>query len=305
MTPLSKVRRARHRGSAILMALAAIMILSASIIVWASYIRHTLAVSGENYNDTEARAMAHSGLAIAMHPLVSKETPALMIDAENDPGFQVRLISEGAKLNVNFLLAGEDPAKLDLFKRWLESKGIEFQERERMVDCMLDWLDADNLKRLNGEEDSAGYHPPNRGQFQSVEEIAEVAGTEPLISQPEWKNELTVFSQGPIDLASADAPILGLLPGVGEAAIERFLQWRRGPDGLDGTVDDPQIQKLEEVQAFLGLNKTQWAALAGFVGLKDSTWQILSKGWSGKVIRQVGVVVRKGSQNPQILSWKE
>jgi type II secretory pathway component PulK len=305
MIPLRTSTEFSRRGAALLLAMWALFVLSGAVLVWASYIRQTIAVSGENYNDTEARAMAHSGIALAMHPLVNKETPALMMDSENDPGFRVRIVSEGAKLNVNFLLAGEDPRKLDLFKRWLESRGIEFQDRERMVDCMLDWLDADNVKRLNGQEDTAGYHPPNRGQFLSVEDLAEVAGTEPLTSQAGWKNDLTVYSQGPIDLASADSAVLRLLPGVGDAAIESFLQWRRGGDGLDGTLDDPQIQKLEQVQGFLGLNKTQWNALGGMIMLHDNTSQIISEGWSGKVVRQVSVVVHKGGQNPQFLSWKE
>ena len=99
--------------------------------------------------------------------------------------------------------------------------------------------------------------------------------------------------------------MLRLLPGVGDAAIESFLQWRRGADGIDGTLDDPPIQKLEQVQAFLGLNKTQWNALGGLIMLHDTTWQIVSQGWSGKVVRQVSVVVRKEGQNPQVLSWKE
>lgn len=305
MKPLRNTPDFSRRGAALLLAMWALFVLSASVLVWASYIRQTLAVSGENSNDTEARAQAHSGIAVAMHPLVNKETPALMMDAENDPGFRVRIISEGAKLNVNFLLGGEDPRKLDIFRKWLELRGIEFQDRERIIDSMLDWLDADNLKRLNGQEDTAGYHPPNRGQFLSVEEIAQVANTEPLTSQAGWKNDLTVYSQGPIDLASADSTVLRLLPGVGDAAIESFLQWRRGADGLDGTLDDPPIQKLEQVQAFLGLNKTQWNALGGLIMLHDSTWQIISEGRSGKVVRQVYVVVRKGSQNPQVLSWKE
>ena len=305
MIPLRTSHDFSRRGAAMLLAMWALFVLSGAVLVWASYIRQTIAVSGENYNDTEARTMAHSGIALALHPLVNKETPALTMDSEKDPGFRVRIISEGAKLNVNFLFGGEDPRKLDIFRRWLELRGIEFQDRERMMDCMLDWLDADNVKRLNGQEDGPGYHPPNRGQFLSVEEIAEVAGTEPLTSQAGWKNDLTVYSQGPIDLTSADSTVLRLLPGVGDAAIEAFLQWRRGGDGIDGTLDDPQIQKLEQVQAFLGLNKTQWNALGGMIMLRDSTWQIISEGWSGKVVRQVKVVVRKGSQNPQVLSWKE
>ncbi len=303
MIALSK--HLRRRGAALLMAMWAIIVLTSAVLVWAAYIRQTINVAGENLNDMEARAMAHSGLAIAMHPLVGKETPALGVAEQNDPGFRVRLLSEGAKLNLNFVFQGEDPRKLEMFRRWLENRGIEYQARNRMIDCILDWLDADNVQRTNGQEDGANYHPPNRGQFLTVEELAEVAGTEPLILQPGWKNELTVFSQGPVDMTAADANILRLLPGVGDLAIDRYLQWRRGGDGIDGTIDDPVIQKLETVQGFLGLNKTQWQSLGGLITLRDNTWQILAEGWSGKVVRQVAVVVRKGSQNPQILNWQE
>ncbi len=296
-----------RRGAALLSVLLAITVLTSAILLWWGYIRHTMTVSGDTIHDAEARAMAHSGLAIAMHPLVSKETEALTMEEVNDPGFRVRILSEGAKLNLNFIFnaGAPDERKLDIFRRWLELRGIDYQARDRMIDCILDWLDADNVKRTNGQEDSTGYHPPNRGQFLTVEELEEVAGTEPLTSQPGWKDDLTVFSQGPIDVSSAEAHILRLLPGVGDVAIDSFLQWRRGGDGIDGTLDDPVIQKLETVQGFLGLNKTQFQALGGLIMLRDNTWQIRSEGWSGKVIRQVTVVVRKGSQNPQILNWKE
>ena len=294
-----------RRAAALLLALWAMLVLSASVLIWAAFIQQTITVSGEQQNDTEARAMAHSGIALALHPLVTKETPVLHMQEQADPGFRVKMISEGAKLNINTLLIGEDPRRIEIFKRWLEFRGVEFNARERMVDCLNDWWDADNLKRVNGQEDDAGYHPPNRGQFLSVDEIAEVAGTEPLTSQPGWKDDLTVYSQGQIDLTSADFHILRLLPGVGDAGIERFLQWRRGGDQIDGTLDDPPIQKLDQVQSFLGLNKTQWNALGGLIMLRDNTWHISAEGWSGKVIRQVEVVTRKGGQNPQILDWKE
>ena len=301
ITPLPTGRR----GAALLIALMAIVILSSAILTWSAYIRQTITVSGEAYNDTEARAMAHSGLAIAMHPLANKESPVLAMEEENDPGFRVRLISEGAKLNLNSLFAGEDARKIDLFKRWLESRDIDYQARDHMADCILDWLDADNIRRTNGQEDGPNYHPPNRGTFLTVDELAEVAGTEPLTSQPGWKDDLTVFSQGPIDMTAADAHILRLLPGVGDDGIARFLQWRRGGDGIDGTEDDPVIQKLETVQGFFNMSKAQWNSLGGLIMLRDNTWQVISEGWSGKVVRQVTVVIRKGSQNPQILNWKE
>lgn len=170
---------------------------------------------------------------------------------------------------------------------------------------MLDWLDGDQLKRINGMEDTQGYHPPNRGEFLDVEEIEQVAGTEALVAQPGWKDDLTVDSAGQIDLTSAEFHILRLLPGVGDIGIQRFLQFRKGEDGIDGTLDDPQIQRMDEVQAFLGLNKTQWNSLGGLIGLRDQNWRIIAEGWSGKVHRQIEVVAQKGGQNPAIKRWKE
>ena len=295
----------RVSGAALLLALWAMFVLSASVLVWAAFIQHTLAVSGEQQNDTEARAMAHSGAALALHPLVTKETPALYMQESTDPGFRVKMVSEGSKLNINTLLSGENPLRIEIFKRWLEYRGVDFNARERMVDCMLDWTDADNIKRLNGQEDDAGYHPPNRGQFVSVEEIEEVAGTEPLTSQPGWKDDLTIFSQGTIDMTSADFHIIRILPGTNDPGIDRFLQWRRGADQQDSTLDDPPITKLEQVQQFLGMSKKDWNALGGIVGLRDNTWHITAEGWSGNVHRQIEVVAIKGGQNPTIRDWKE
>lgn len=297
--------RTYRRGAALLLVLWAIIVLTASVLVYATFIRQTLLTATQAYHDTDARAMANSGMALGLHPLVTKETPALAMNENADPGFRVKMISEGGKLNLNQFLREDDPRKIEMFKRWLEWRGIEFNEREHIVDCILDYLDADNLKRINGQEDTEGYHPPNRGQFQEIEELEQVWGLEALTSQGGWRDDLTIYSQGPIDVTAAEFHIMRLLPGLGDGGIQRFLEWRKGTDGIDGTLDDPPITKLEQIQGFLGLNKTQYAALSGLIGLKDSTWNITSEGWSGKVHRQIEVVARKGGQNPNILSWKE
>jgi general secretion pathway protein K len=300
-----KMRLRRQRGAVLMLAMWALFILSAAIMVWIQFVRQTLVVGGEQQLDIEARAMTHSGGALAMHPLVSKETPALMMAEGQNPGFQVRMISEGGKLNVNTLLLGEDPRKIEIFKRWLEYRGIQFNDRERIVDCMLDYMDADNLKRLNGEEDLQGYHPPNRGQFISVDEVKQVIGLEQLTGTAGWDNDLTIFSGGTIDITAAEAHILRLLPGLNDPGIEQFLQYRRGADQIDGTYDDPVFQKLDQAQPFLGINKAAFNALGGLIGLRDNAWHIHVDGWSGNVHRQLEVVVRKGGANPQILDWKE
>src|SRR5581483_2087428 len=188
----------------------------------------------------------------------------------------------------------------------LERRGLSFEERETLVDCMLDWIDPDNLVRMHGAEDGPNYHPPNRGQFVGVEEIAQIKGSKPLVSQPGWKDDLTIYTNpGTIDLQWAPVSVLQVLTNVGDARAVNFVKFRQGPDGLDGTNDDHIFKDINEAFQFLGLAGDARNALAPYVTLNDRMVHIVSIGQSGKVYRQVEVVARKLGAQPQILWWKE
>jgi hypothetical protein len=292
------------RASALLLVMWAIIMLSAAILAWLNFMMADLERSSDFNREVEASAMARSGVAIGLHPLVSERTPGLEEEVLPGQGFRVRLVGEGGKLNINWLLAGEEPRKLDLLKLWLEYHGLTFQEREHLLDCLLDYVDGDNIKRLNGIEDEQDYLPANR-PLQSVDEMEEVRGMEPLLHSPGWKDELTIDSSGPIDLSAADEMILRLLP-LGEARIVQFLNQRRGRDGVDGTLDDFQFKNLKEIQSYLGFSEAQFKNLSGLVVHKDQTQRIISEGYSANVTRRIEVVARKGGgANPAILRWKE
>jgi general secretion pathway protein K len=294
----------RRRGSALLLVLWALLLLSAAVFGFAKWMQADLQLHAESNRDIEARAMAHSGLALALHPLVSKLTPGLEEDFGDGLGYAVKIFSEGGKLNIRWLIEGEDQRKLDILRRWLETRGLTYRERDAFIDCLLDWVDADNAHRLNGVEDDGDYHPPNR-PLQDLEEISQIRGSEALTRNDGWQKELTIFSQGPIDLTAAEPELLRMIPGLGEAQIQRFVQFRRGRDGVDGTLDDPEFKKLEDVQVFLGMSGAQFKQLGGLISVKDQTMHITSEGRSGNVYRHVEVVVLKTGGNPQILSWKE
>lgn len=297
----------RHlqRASALLLVLWALLLLSASVFAWAVFIQDGLVLHADGNRAFEARAMAHSGIALAMHPAVNRLTPLPAEFVAPGQSYQVRMESEGGKLNINWLLSGEDPKKLEILQKWLERNNLDFQQRAVFLDSLLDYVDGDALPRLNGREADGDYHPANR-ELQSVAEIAMVSGAGPLVSRPGWDDDLTIHSQGPIDLNTASLEILRLLPGISEARCQQFIKFRQGADGVDGTPDDQTFPNLQSVREFLGLSQAQFAELADLVGLNDSTLRIISTGISAKVSRQVEVVVRKGGGGkPQILLWKE
>lgn len=300
-----KRSRTLPRGaSALLLVLWAILLLSAAVLTWAELIQNSLVLHGEANRAVEARAMAHSGLVIALHPLVLLRTRIPPEQLAPGMGYEVRAISEGGRLNINWLLQGEEPRKLTMLRQWLERKGLTFEQRETFVDSLLDYVDADDVRRLNGMEDTDSYHPRNR-ELQSVEEISRVWGSGPLTALAGWNSELTIFSQGPIDLQSASVDILRLLPGLSEARLQAFVQLRQGPDGIDGTDDDHLFQDLAEIQQALGLTAAQFQEIEGLVSQNDPTLRFTSIGHSGKVVRKIEAVVRKDEGNPQIMSWEE
>jgi type II secretory pathway component PulK len=298
-------RTCGRRGSALILVLWALMLLSAAVMAWSLAIQDNIIRHATDNRAFEAMAMARSGLAIALHPAVSRQTPVPPEDLAPGMGFQVRIISEGGKLNLNWLLRGEEPLKLEILRKWLEQRGLKYQDREVFIDCLLDYVDADNIKRLNGAEDDGDYHPANR-ELQSVDELVRVRGTAPLTSQPGWQDDLTVYSMGPIDLDSASEQVLSLIPGLNAGRIQQFVKLRQGPDGIDGTPDDYIFPNVTAIQQFLGLTPAQFQAISGLVTYKDPTLRIISVGHSSDVTRQIAVVARKGTgSKPQILAWKE
>ena len=99
--------------------------------------------------------------------------------------------------------------------------------------------------------------------------------------------------------------VLLALPGTTEPLVDAFLQYRRGPDGIDGTDDDAKFKSLEDVRAALGFSPEQFKALGRLVGFRDPIFRIVSVGKSGETTRVVQMVIRKVGAAPQMITWKE
>ena len=296
----------KHSGSTLMLALWALLLLSAVVFAWASMIKHGIDRAADANFALEARAMAHSGVAVALHPAVTGTSPMLNAQFPNERGFHATIKSEGGRLNLNYLLTGENPVRILLLKEYLRTHGLSFQEREILVDCVLDWVDPDDIRRLNGAEAEGNYHPANH-PFTSLDELKLVQGTQPLFDHyPGWRDDFTMMSTGPLDLETVSADILALLPGIGQQRAARFVQIRQGRDGEDGTKDDHIFRDLGEAMSYLGVSQQQAAQLGGLLAFKDPIVRITSVGFAGKTEKRVEVIARKiPGANPQIIQWTE
>jgi general secretion pathway protein K len=288
-----------------MLSLWALFLLSAMVISWAVQISSQVTLSANANRTLDAEAVACSGAEVAFHPGVKPGAASLRGTMGRDKSYQARISGEGGRLNVNWLIAGEDPSRLGILRKYLELKGIDLNERDHMIDCLLDWVSPNTgVHHLNGAGDSEDYHPSHT-LLTRIDELRKVKGWEQFTSQPGWDDDLTLNSSGPVDVTWASRDVLLSLPGLTDAMVDRFLQYRRGPDEIDGTADDTQFNSLDEVRNLFGLRDDQFKQLASFVSIRDPIFRVVSVGKARNATHVVQMVFRRVGVTPQVITWKE
>ncbi len=329
---MTKPRPSSKLGAALLLALWALFLLSAMVIAWALNINSRLEVSANANRVLSAEAMASSGAEVALAREITPSSANLHKKIDNGDGYDVQMSGECGHLNLNFLTQGEDPNKVQILKEYLTLKGVDLNERDRMIDSLLDWVSqSKGLQHLNACPETDDYHPPHQ-PLGSVDELKKVCGWTDFTSKPGWDGDFTVTQAcGTIDVAYASRDVLraslAAFGGAGDDRVDAFLQLRQGPDGIDGTADDGVIDP-NAVLPMLGINGTQIQAagnqgsIQSLIQYKTSNvFRVVSVGKSGDVTRSVQMIVQKPmmqpvgtgvaavaalpGNRPAIFSWKE
>jgi hypothetical protein len=233
-------------------------------------------------------------------------------------GYDVQMSGECGRFNLNLLAPGgvENPVLIAALRQYLNIKGVDLNDLDVMMDSLLDWVTpTTGLRRLNAPEETDNYRPPH-APLNSVDELKKISGWTEYTSHPGWDEDFTTIIGGcqQIDAAYASRDVLRAF-GIPDASVDRFLQARRGPDGLDGTADDPQMDQ-QTAFTLLGLGSAstgilpQANAIQSLIVFKspNPVFRIVSVGKSGDVTRSVEMVVLKqaaGVGRPQVFSWKE
>jgi hypothetical protein len=316
MRKLSRMCK-RDSGAALLLSLWALFLLSAMVIAWALNINSRLTVSANANRVLSAEAMASSGAEVALNPVI-KPASANLHRKMGAESYDVAMSGECGRFNLNLLAPGgvENPVLVQALRQYLNIKGVDLNNLDVMMDSLLDWITpTKGLRRLNAPEETDDYQPPH-APLTSVDELKKVFGWAEYTSHAGWDDDFTTIIGGcqQIDAAYASRDVLRAF-GIPDDFVDRFLQVRAGPDGVDGTADDPQ---MDQPTAFslLGLTTPgtstvpQLNSIQNLIVYKspNPVFRIVSVGKSGNVARSVEMLVLKqsaGAGRPQVYSWKE
>ena len=292
---------------ALVIVLCALFLLSMVIFGLAQRVNQGMFLTGRDNRSLEARALAFSGTQIALHPQVTSKTPLLRRQVDANHRYEARITGEGGKLNLNWLLAGEDANRLAVLSQYLEVRGLTFQDRQTLVDCLLDFVSPNSAPPPQRHQDRgrrpARAGPPVQGSVGSAPRGAQRAADEPAKLGPGFYPAQPGAGGPAMGGRISDRRAAG---GGALAGAERSSRSAPGRTGSTGTADDIQFAGIGDAEALLNLNVAQNPAIQSLVSLNDTTVRVISVGQAFNVRRKtIEVVARKVNMQPQILQWKE
>lgn len=292
----SLARRRARQGSALMIMIWAVVLMSVTVMGLVEYIRYSAEEAVLAAADFRALHLAESGLAVGLHPDIRRGDKALKQKIGTDSGFDVVINYEGARIPINYVTDDRlREAVYDLFVRW----GLNSDEASIASESLADWVDRDNEVRSNGAEtafyESQGvYEFPRQAGFINVDEMLLVRGMSVVDRlKPDWREFFSVYGDGTIDIRTAFKETLIAITGASESDVDSFITRRDGADGIPGTEDDQRISDGEAYR-LLGLTGERAAAMQGILTSDDDLRRITSTGYVGEKRAQIIIIARRG-----------
>lgn len=264
--------RSRQAGVALVLVIWACVLLS---LIAASFIvdRRTEAlVIANSTSIARAAAAADAGIYRAVFEAYRNDGAADVWQRDgtwhdwgyDDVPVRVEVCDESAKIDLN---TASDALLHGLFV----SAGLTDDEASALVDAVLDWRDADSLKRLHGAEEddykAAGlpWRPAN-APFQAIEELQLVLGMRPELYR-RIAPSLTVFSrQAGVNPQLASRDVLLAIPGMSPEIVDDYIARRE-----DARAAAQPLPTLAQAASFMSGNSGV-VFMRAEARLEDGTW---------------------------------
>ncbi len=145
--------------------------------------------------------------------------------------FSIKITDMERKLNIN---SAPEP----LLRYILEMHGgVDATDVDIFIDSLRDWMDPDENPGLNGAESDfyLSEYPPYYSKNGPLDHITELKLVQGFKENPSIYNvfakNFTAISGGLINVNTASAQVLELLPGMDPFIADEIVMYRAGPDG--------------------------------------------------------------------------
>ena len=145
--------------------------------------------------------------------------------------FSIKITDMERKLNIN---SAPEP----LLRYILEMHGgVDATDVDVFIDSLRDWMDPDENPGLNGAESDfyLSEYPPYYSKNGPLDHITELKLVQGFKENPSIYNvfakNFTAISGGLINVNTASAQVLELLPGMDPFIADEIVMYRAGPDG--------------------------------------------------------------------------
>jgi len=274
------------------------MLMSFAVIGLVEHLSRGLDESVEAEKDFRARLLLESARTLAEHPAMERGDPLLRRQVTSASSYQVRLTTEGTRLAINQL--GQNQAQRDFAERLFEQWKMPSADARTLADSIADWIDENDRPRRQGAERehyaALGRHdfPFNR-PFQNINDLLLVRGAEEMDRrQPAWRQYMTLYGDGTIDVHQASSELLEALFDVTSSEVGRFVRSRLGPDGLAESMDDPRYASLASVRSLLDVPELNYRAVAALLTLNHPIRRIECLARAGRHERRLTLLSGAG-----------
>ena len=189
------------------------------------------------------------------------------------------------------------------------------ENRDALVDCLIDWVDKNELSHLNGAESDyyetldPPYKTKNR-DFDTVDELVLVKGfneTIPDTDQTVYQAVspfLTTYSEDQkININSVSAETLMAFLDIDSSIAEDIIDERLGPDGKEGTEDDEPFKDLDDLLLRVPIMDQSITDYVTFSAM--GRYNIQSTGKVGDIELTISCIISLADKNLMVLKWLE
>jgi general secretion pathway protein K len=289
--------RADERGTALIVVLWVLALLSVLAVGFASNARTELLIVRNQIETARARAIAEAGVSLAILEMtrIDRE-PRWIADgreyvlAYGESRIQVSVQDEAGKIDIN---DAPDELLYGLFR----SVGLDGVSASQLVDAIADWKDPDDLRRLSGAE-AADYraagrpYAPRNGPFLAVDELRLVLGMIPALFA-RIRPFVTVYSRNArINPLTAPAEVIRSLPDVGPDLADLYVAARLA-------LDVPQASMLP---ALIGAERHLSQRAPQTVSIRSEA----HTAHGGRFVREaVAVLTRRPTAPYRLVAWRQ